>query len=215
MQLSIDSLLAERAEQQSAIGPLLGEQLRVRAEALGLRVASDSELVVLTLPTGSLMAKPATTNRFSPGGARARRSRCACAGVPGLGRSSTSVWKDAGRVGPRQSWSRCSAWRGTIYDRNGAALAVTRVSYHINVAVDQLRDTTAAIGALARALGRSSRRRSGRRSTDSRNVYFHGPYTAQQVNQLRGVRGIYRDPVLDRSYPRYAARGADRRRVQP
>ncbi|MEO5825078.1 MAG: hypothetical protein ABIR59_04265 [Gemmatimonadales bacterium] len=50
LQLSIDSLLAERAEQQNAIGPLMGEQLRIRAEALGLRVASDSELVVLTLP---------------------------------------------------------------------------------------------------------------------------------------------------------------------
>ncbi|MBA2293360.1 MAG: hypothetical protein H0W15_12985 [Gemmatimonadales bacterium] len=50
LQLSIDSLLAERAEQQNAIGPLMGEQLRVRAEALGMRVASDSELVVLTLP---------------------------------------------------------------------------------------------------------------------------------------------------------------------
>ncbi len=50
LQLCIDSLLAERAEQQNAIGPLMGEQLRIRAEALGLRVASDSELVVLTLP---------------------------------------------------------------------------------------------------------------------------------------------------------------------
>lgn len=50
LQLSIDSLLAERAEQQNAIGPLMGEQLRIRAEALGLRVASDSELVILTLP---------------------------------------------------------------------------------------------------------------------------------------------------------------------
>ena len=50
LQASIDSLLAEQAEQRNAIGPLTGEALRIKAEALGLRAASDSEIVTLILP---------------------------------------------------------------------------------------------------------------------------------------------------------------------
>lgn len=50
LQNSIDSLLAVRAEQDNALGPLKGEALRIKAEALGLRAASDSELVTLILP---------------------------------------------------------------------------------------------------------------------------------------------------------------------
>ena len=50
MHQSIDSLLAEQAEQLNALGPLQGEALRIRAQALGLQDAPDSTLVVLTLP---------------------------------------------------------------------------------------------------------------------------------------------------------------------
>lgn len=50
LQRVADSLVAERANVMHALGPLTGDELRARATALGLRVVSDSDLVVLTLP---------------------------------------------------------------------------------------------------------------------------------------------------------------------
>jgi len=50
LQASIDSLHAEKAEPENALGPLKGEALRIKAQGLGLRDASDSELVTLILP---------------------------------------------------------------------------------------------------------------------------------------------------------------------
>lgn len=51
LQRVADSLVAERANVMHALGPLTGDALRARAAALGLRVVSDSDLVVLTLPS--------------------------------------------------------------------------------------------------------------------------------------------------------------------
>jgi cell division protein FtsI (penicillin-binding protein 3) len=89
--------------------------------------------------------------------------------------------------------------RGTIYDRTGTPLAVTYEAYHIRVAVKQLRDTVAAQELLQRTLNvpiADLRRRFNRS-----DIYFDGPYDATRVQPLRGVRGIYLDPVRLRERP--------------
>lgn len=145
------------------------------------------------------MAKPSTRIAFLQG-ALALAAAAVLAQAFRVSVVQHSVWKaraEQSRSKPRT----VRAWRGTIFDRNGAALAVTRVSYHVNVAVQQLRDTSVAIRLLSRALDLPVETVAAR-VRRSPNAYFHGPYSAQQVNQLRGVKGIYRDPVLDRAYPR-------------
>ncbi|MEO5825079.1 MAG: penicillin-binding transpeptidase domain-containing protein [Gemmatimonadales bacterium] len=145
------------------------------------------------------MAKPSTRIAFLQG-ALALAAAAVLAQSFRVSVVQHSVWK-ARAEQSRSKLKTVPAWRGTIYDRNGAALAVTRVSYHINVAVDQLRDTTKAVQLLSQALDLPIETVAGRLQR-SRNAYFHGPYSAQQVNQLRGIMGVYRDPMLDRAYPR-------------
>lgn len=93
------------------------------------------------------------------------------------------------------------ARRGTIYDRAGLALAITQAAYHVNVAPEQVKDPDATARRLAAALGEKAAEverglRSGRPS-----LYFYGPYTALQVQPLRGIRGIYFEPFFRRTYP--------------
>lgn len=145
------------------------------------------------------MAKPSTRIAFLQG-ALALAAAAVLAQAFRVSVVQHSVWK-ARAEQARSKDKKVPAWRGTIYDRNGAALAVTRVSYHINVAVAQLRDTTGAIRRLSRALDLPMATVSSRLQR-SPNAYFHGPYSAQQANQLRGIKGVYRDPMLDRAYPR-------------
>jgi len=47
--LVADSLTAEWADLHNALGPMKRDELRTRAEALGLRAVSDSDLVFLPL----------------------------------------------------------------------------------------------------------------------------------------------------------------------
>ncbi len=89
--------------------------------------------------------------------------------------------------------------RGTIYDRTGTPLAVTYEAYHIRVAVKQLRDTAAAQELLQRTLAVPMA--DLRRKFSRADIYFDGPYDATRVQPLRGVRGIYLDPVRLRERP--------------
>ena len=93
------------------------------------------------------------------------------------------------------------AWRGSLLDRNGDPLAVTMVTYRVNVATRQLRDTAAAVRLLARVLDQPATSVAARIATEA-DVHFRGPFSARQANQLRGVSGIYLDPMRDRAYPR-------------
>ncbi len=89
--------------------------------------------------------------------------------------------------------------RGTIYDRTGTPLAVTYEAYHIRVAVKQLRDTVAAQELLQRTLAIPMA--DLRRKFNRADIYFDGPYDATRVQPLRGVRGIYLDPIRLRERP--------------
>jgi cell division protein FtsI (penicillin-binding protein 3) len=90
------------------------------------------------------------------------------------------------------------ARRGTIYDRHGAPLAVTQEFYHVGVAANEVEDRRVAVRLLARQLGVPAAA-VDRELARKRWAYWHGPYTATQVQPLRRQRGIH----LDGSYRRF------------
>jgi cell division protein FtsI (penicillin-binding protein 3) len=93
------------------------------------------------------------------------------------------------------------AKRGGLYDRNGVPLALTQEFYHVGVAPNELADPRAAGRQLIRSLGVQSGTvwrdlRSGRRW-----IYYHGPFTATQVQPLRDLEGIHLSRDFQRFYP--------------
>lgn len=105
------------------------------------------------------------------------------------------------RAAARDQRSRdVPARRGTIYDRHGVPLAVTQERYHVNVAANEVRDVPALQRLLTDRLGipRSDVLRRFQRPYP----YFHGPYSAEQVEPLRRIRGVHLDVLYGRSYPR-------------
>ena len=102
------------------------------------------------------------------------------------------------RTAPRELMAR----RGTIYDRNGVPLVVSQPKFRVQVALREVRDTARLLRVFAADLGMraDTLRRSFRRGTP-RYPYFHGPFTARQVERLRGFRGVYLEPTYSRSYP--------------
>lgn len=92
------------------------------------------------------------------------------------------------------------AARGTIYDRNGVALAITQEFYHVGVAPNELTDRRAAVALLSRQL-RLAAGQVERELARRKWAYWHGPFTATQVQSLRGVKGIHLDGKFLRFYP--------------
>jgi cell division protein FtsI (penicillin-binding protein 3) len=90
------------------------------------------------------------------------------------------------------------ARRGTIYDRHGAPLAVTQESYHVGVAANELEDRGRAVRLLATQL-RMPAAAVEREISGRRWAYWHGPFTATQVQPLRGIKGVH----LDGNYRRF------------
>ena len=91
------------------------------------------------------------------------------------------------------------ASRGAIYDRNRVPLALTQVTYRVGVAPGELRDTAAARDAIVEHLGLSAShvaQRFGRQY-----AYFHGPFSSNQVDPLREIRGVHLSSELTRFYP--------------
>lgn len=93
------------------------------------------------------------------------------------------------------------ARRGALYDRTGIPLAISQEFYHVGVAPNELTDPPRAIQLLSRhlgvpqvALGRDVRAR-------KRWIYFHGPFTASQVQPLRKLDGIHLTGDFQRFYP--------------
>jgi cell division protein FtsI (penicillin-binding protein 3) len=91
------------------------------------------------------------------------------------------------------------ARRGTLYDRHGTAIALTQETYHVGVAPNELRNPAsdaALIGHQLRVDGRDVER-----ALKRRYAWFAGPFTALEVQPLRGLRGVHLEPVLRRFYP--------------
>src|SRR6266487_6705678 len=91
------------------------------------------------------------------------------------------------------------ARRGTLFDRHGTALALTQETYHVGVAPNELRDPRRDAVQFARQLRVSQAEVD--RALRRRYAWFAGPYTAQEVQPLRAVRGVHLEPVLRRFYP--------------
>src|SRR5215204_4602344 len=93
------------------------------------------------------------------------------------------------------------ARRGALYDRNGVPLAVSQEFYHVGVAPNELSERRRMAQLLSRHLGvsRSALERDLR--SGKRWLYFHGPYTASQVQPLRKLDGIHLTGDFQRSYP--------------
>ena len=91
------------------------------------------------------------------------------------------------------------ARRGTIYDRNGAPLALTREIFHVGVAPNELRDPEGDARAIARQLRVPFR--TVQRRLRERYAYFAGPYSPLRVDSVRDVRGVYLTSELVRFHP--------------
>lgn len=92
------------------------------------------------------------------------------------------------------------ARRGAIYDRDGVPLAVTQEFYHVGIAPNEI----STLRATARALSRQLDVPVPTIQRDLRTkrwVYYHGPYTATQVEPLRRVDGIHLTRDFQRFYP--------------
>ena len=95
------------------------------------------------------------------------------------------------------------ARRGTIYDRNGTPLVHSLPKYHVQIALNEVKDTADVIRLVTKNLGvrRDSIARSFRRGTP-RYFYLHGPFIDGEVGPLRPLRGVHLETTYSRAYPR-------------
>ena len=91
------------------------------------------------------------------------------------------------------------ARRGALTDRHGTPLALTQETYHVGVAVNELRDPAKDVPRIARRLRLATAE--VQRALRRRYAYFAGPYSVIDVQPLRAVRGVHLEPVLNRFYP--------------
>jgi cell division protein FtsI (penicillin-binding protein 3) len=92
------------------------------------------------------------------------------------------------------------ARRGALYDRNGVPLAVSQDFYHVGIAPNELNNPRATGQLISRQLGVSwpALQRDLR---SKRWIYYHGPFTATQVERLRRLDGIHLTSDFQRFYP--------------
>lgn len=94
------------------------------------------------------------------------------------------------------------ARRGTLYDRHGTPLAVASALYHVGIASNEVREPERVLRIVARDLrGDLAKVRRALRATGQVWVHLQGPFSAIQVDSLRGMSGVYLDPVYQRSRP--------------
>src|SRR5438105_4125546 len=93
------------------------------------------------------------------------------------------------------------ARRGALYDRNGVPLAVSQEFYHVGVAPNELTDPRAAARLLSRTLGVSWSGVERELRAGKRWIYFHGPFSATQVQPLRRLDGVHLSSDFQRFYP--------------
>src|SRR4051812_47117191 len=109
------------------------------------------------------------------------------------------TWADQAR---RQRTERVvlPSRRGALYDRNGVPLAVSQDFYHVGIAPNELENPRSTGQLVSRQLGIAwpTLQRDLR---SKRWVYYHGPFTATQVQRLRRVSGIHLTRDFQRFYP--------------
>ena len=91
------------------------------------------------------------------------------------------------------------ARRGTLFDRHGTAIALTQETYHVGVAPNELRDPKRDAATIARQLRLAPR--DVERAMQRRYAWFAGPFTGQDVQPIRTLRGVHLEPILRRFYP--------------
>ena len=102
------------------------------------------------------------------------------------------------RTAPRE----LEAQRGTVFDRNGVALVLSMPKFRVQLALNEVRDTSKLISYAVADLGvrRDSLVRSFRRGRP-RYPYFYGPFTGSQVRRLRQLKGVHLETTYSRTYP--------------
>ena len=93
------------------------------------------------------------------------------------------------------------ARRGGLYDRNGVPLAITQEYYHVGIAPNELADRAAARRLVSRQLGIPASLLAKDLRSGKRWIYYHGPFTATEVQPLRRTEGIHLSRYFQRFYP--------------
>lgn len=96
------------------------------------------------------------------------------------------------------------ARRGALYDRAGVPLAVSQEFYHVGVAPNELADPRRAARLISRNLRVSLPALERDLRAGKRWIYYHGPFTATQVEPLRRLSGVHLTGDFHRFYPSYA-----------
>jgi cell division protein FtsI (penicillin-binding protein 3) len=91
--------------------------------------------------------------------------------------------------------------RGGIFDRDNAPLAVSRETYKIGVAPQEVRDVDGARALLQETVGLSARKARQVVSLDRRWSVIPGTYPPAVREKLAGVPGIHPERRLERSHP--------------
>ncbi|HEX6910156.1 MAG TPA: penicillin-binding transpeptidase domain-containing protein [Longimicrobium sp.] len=109
-------------------------------------------------------------------------------------------WKQAA-ADQHQAREPLPARRGAILDRDGVPLALTRETFGLSIAPNELRDRDEMVGQLSDALDLS--RAAARRATDPRRkwIVLPGRFTAEQRRALGDARGLHWERRLERFYP--------------
>ena len=92
------------------------------------------------------------------------------------------------------------ARRGGLYDRTGIPLAISQEFYHVGIAPNELNEPRATGRLLARQL-KLTWSQVARDLRTKRWIYYHGPFTATQVQPLRRVIGVHLSRNFQRFYP--------------
>lgn len=92
------------------------------------------------------------------------------------------------------------ARRGGIYDRNGDALAVTQEYFEVGIAPNELRSPVRDARTIAKAL-KLPVARVQRDIATKKWVPYPGPYNGLEVQELRGLGGVYLVGEYQRHYP--------------
>jgi cell division protein FtsI (penicillin-binding protein 3) len=94
-----------------------------------------------------------------------------------------------------------AAARGTIYDRDGAELAVSRETWTVSIAPRELSNPRLVSELLKETLGLSDRKARQLVSSGRRWSVVPGRFPASVKMRLGGVRGLYVERVLERYHP--------------
>jgi cell division protein FtsI (penicillin-binding protein 3) len=111
-----------------------------------------------------------------------------------------SVWQEQAES-QQQMDQQIAAPRGTILDRDGTALAVSRERYTVAVAADQISDPSAVQDLLVDALRISREKARSVTDPDRRWNPIAGRYGPATRELLSGIRGIYLERELERYHP--------------